>query len=335
MVTPRRDIAIVGAGLMGRWHAAAAHRLGARIVAIVDPDPTRAARLAQRCRALVLRDVSSLLRVASRPAIVHVCGPLASHVSACETLLTAGCHVICEKPLAATAGEVERLLGLAESFSRRLLPVHQFAFQRGVTTVSAHLADLAPLSRISVDICTAGADGGSATHRDDLLREALPHPLSVLRRWLPAGLLADSAWHVHHPRAGELLASADISGSTSVIGINCSARPTEASAVIRGTGGTARVDFFHGYATVEGTGVSRGRKILRPFLTSTRTFATAGTNLLRRAVQWEPAYPGLRELLRSCYRNCDGAGPPPMTSADILDVYRSRDVIVAAMTAAA
>lgn len=330
MATLQRDIAIVGAGLMGRWHAAAAHRLGARVVAVVDPDRTRAAPLAARHGARVLADVEALLD-SSRPAAAHVCTPLATHVATCEALLAAGCHVICEKPLAATAAEVERLLQLAKSVDRSLVPVHQFASQRGVAEVSARLAGLVPLSRVSIDICTAGATSGGDPQRDGLLLETLPHPLSVLRRWFPESSLADAHWRVHRPRAGELLASAVISGATAVIGISCSARPTEASAVVRGGGGTARVDFFHGYATVESAAVSRGRKILRPFLLSTRTLGAAGTNLVLRAAQWEPAYPGLRQLLRSAYRHFDGAGAPPMTAADVLDVYRSRDVIAAAM----
>lgn len=330
MATPQRDIAIVGAGLMGRWHAATARRLGARVVAIVDPDPARASALAAHHGARVLADVAGLLE-APRPAVAHVCSPLASHAASCEALLGAGCHVICEKPLAATAVEVERLLGRAGAVGRSLLPVHQFASQRGVASVSRRAATLAPLSRVSIDICTAGADGGDSSRRNELLLDALPHPLSVLRTWWPDCSLAGLDWHVQHPQAGELLASADIAGATAVIGISCSARPPEASACLRGAGGTARVDFFHGYATFDGAAVSRGQKVLRPFAHSVRNVAAAGTNLLRRTVDWEPAYPGLRDFVRSCYRHFDGTGLPPVSVADVLDVYRARDIIRAAM----
>lgn len=330
MAKPQREIAIVGAGLMGRWHAATAHRLGARIVAVVDPDPARAAPLAARHGARTFADLGSLLQ-ATHPSVAHVCSPLASHAAGCEALLAAGCHVICEKPVATTAAEVERLLHLAECAGRRFAAVHQFAMQRGAVAVRSRLGSLAPLGRIDFDICTAGAADRALHRRDGLVLDALPHPLSVLHSWLPDQELATARWHVHHPAGGELLATAEVAGAVVSIGISCSARPTAAAACVRGGGGTAHVDFFHGHASFQGASVSRRRKILQPFARSGGEALSAGTNLLRRIASWEPAYPGLRELVRACYRHCDGSGPPPMTGAAVLDVYRARDAIALAM----
>jgi predicted dehydrogenase len=48
--TPMNPIraAIVGAGLMGRWHAHAAQRAGGHLVGIVDIDESAAVRLSKR-----------------------------------------------------------------------------------------------------------------------------------------------------------------------------------------------------------------------------------------------------------------------------------------------
>ena len=43
----RPEVAILGAGLMGQWHARYATAEGARVVAVIDPDEARAQALAR------------------------------------------------------------------------------------------------------------------------------------------------------------------------------------------------------------------------------------------------------------------------------------------------
>src|SRR5262249_53064112 len=104
------DIAIVGAGLMGRWPAAAARRLGARVTAAVDANRSLATRLAARYGAAALSDLDALPRAANPRTVAHVCTPLETHVAFSSTLLDRGYQVICEKPVTASAAELERLL---------------------------------------------------------------------------------------------------------------------------------------------------------------------------------------------------------------------------------
>ena len=324
----RPDIAVIGAGLMGGWHAATARRLGAKVVAVVDADPLRAQALAERHGAAALPDLGSLLS-RFHPTVAHVCTPLPSHEHACEQLLAAGSHVLCEKPLAGTSAQVGRLLQLAEEQGRQLCPVHQFAVQRGVEQVVQRLARLAPIRQILLSICSAGADGAAGPGRDEMLLDVLPHPLSVIQRWLPHVALADARWHVTHASAGELQVCAEIGGVPVTLLISFSARPTEASALVRGAGGTARIDFFHGFASFSGGAVSRAHKIVQPFGESLAHGTAAAVNLARRTVRWEPAYPGLRELTQRFYLSVAGRAPPPFPPATVLDAYRGRDAIAA------
>src|SRR5688572_12071223 len=72
--------AIIGAGLMGRWHARAVEHAGATINAVVDADLDRARQLARAHRA---RAASSLSDAASYGTldVVHVCTPLETHAT--------------------------------------------------------------------------------------------------------------------------------------------------------------------------------------------------------------------------------------------------------------
>ena len=83
--------------------------------------------------------------------------------------------------------------------------------------------------------------------------------------------------------------------------ISTRGRPTRATLDVMGTKASAHADLYHGFAVVEqgsGTGV---RKVARPFSLAGSTLGRAGTNLTRRALSRETAYPGLRELVRRTY----------------------------------
>ncbi len=330
MATLRPEIAVIGAGLMGRWHAANARRLGARVVAIVDPDQARALRLARDHGARALPDLRQLQEKLGA-TIAHVCTPLASHYDTCRTLLESGWHVLCEKPLTPTTAQARELLDLAEGAGRHLCPVHQFAVQRGVEALLRRRSSLGPFRQVAFTFCTAGANADVAGDRDTLLLDVLPHPLSILRRLFPASALAGVEWSVTHPEQGEMLLTGIVDGVPVSILVSCSARPTEASAVMRGDGGTALLDFFHGYASFQGAAVSRARKLTQPFLRPFGQLVSAGANLALRVVTWEPAYPGLREFLRRYYGAVDGRNPPPVTPQDVLEVCQVRDRVAMAL----
>ncbi len=113
-------VGIIGFGFMGQTHWRCYSQLSdrARVVAVADLDPRRArgditgtwgnlgdgpqqvdfSRIAGTTdwRALIARDDVD---------IVDVCVPTVDHVEIAVAALTAGKHVLCEKPLARTARE--------------------------------------------------------------------------------------------------------------------------------------------------------------------------------------------------------------------------------------
>ncbi len=317
--------AIVGAGLMGLWHARAARRAGAAIAGFVDPDLETAGTLARKFGGVA---VASLPEVLDRADVVHVCSPLDTHVPLVRVALEGGKHVLCEKPLAATASEIEPLLDLADRRKVFLCPVHQYPFQRGVRRARTTLPTLGRLLHVDATACTAGADGLADPDRDMLAGEILPHPLSVIDT-LTGGLGAAADWSARHLAAGEIRVEGRVGDASVGIVLSTRGRPTRNASRWICEKGTIHLDHFHGFAVVEPGAVSRGTKIRRPFAFATALGGTAALNLVARALAREPAFPGLESLVRAFYAAVKGEAPAPLNRRHILEVARSRDAILA------
>lgn len=134
---PASDIgaAVIGGGFIGTVHVEALHRLGVRVLGVLASTPERSARRAGQLG--VERGYGSLdeLLADDRVEIVHVTSPNHLHYPQVRVILDAGRHVVCEKPLAMTAGESADLLERAArggkvnavNFNIRFYPLNQHA----------------------------------------------------------------------------------------------------------------------------------------------------------------------------------------------------------------
>ncbi len=306
---------------MGRWHARELQRAGGELVGVADSDREAARRLAPD---LGEQSLDALLEL--QPDVVHVCTPLDTHAALVERILAAGAHVLCEKPLARDAPETERLLALAADRELLLCPVHQYLFQPGFARAVAAMPRLGPLLHAEVTACSAGGKGRRPADLDDVVAEIVPHSLAALDRLLPGGVGA-LAWDVRRPRHGELRATTTAGESTVSLLTSLAGRPTANTLRLTGAGGTAHLDFFHGFAAIESGGVSRSRKLAHPFALSGATAAGAAVNLVRRAARGEPAYPGLRALVARLYAAVRDGGAAPISPEETLAVARARDAL--------
>lgn len=325
MTDARPRVAIVGAGAMGRWHAAAARRAGASLEAAVDLDRAKAAALSA---AATFDDVAQAL--AARPVeVAHVCTPVETHADVTRAVLAAGAHAVVEKPLAPDERTTVELLALSTAAGRLLVPVHQFLFQDGFRRVADRLPELGTIVDVGLVAATAGAQLTGAD-ADAVADEILPHPLALFERLLPSS--THGPWRASRPAPGELRASA-VSGETTLwIAITTRGRPTRNELVVTGTAATAHVDLFHGFAVVEGGGPTRASKLARPFLRGSATLARAGANATRRAIRRETAYPGLRRLIEETYAAVADARPAPIAPDETRAVAAARDAILQAST---
>lgn len=325
-------VAIVGAGLMGRWHAHAARRAGARVAAIVDADAGRASRLAAGYTGSLA--TGSLTAVLDRVDVVHICTPTPTHVPLAQQAIDAVRHVLVEKPFADSPGDTDRLLAHAQARSVLACPVHQFLFQRGVQQALDPRIGIGPLRHIDLMVCSAGADRGDDAARDRIAAEVLPHLVSLLVRLFP-GCVARMPWTVVHPAPGEMRAITYAGAVTIGLMVSMGGRPTRNRMQLIGERGSVHADLFHGFAVVHRGRVSRVRKIAQPFVGGATEVLAAAGNIARRAWNREPAYPGLRRLCELFYAAVDGRKPPPIAAEETMEVARTCERLTQLARAAA
>ncbi len=122
-------IAIIGFGTAGEGRLHAYRTVtGGRVVAVLDPSPQRRARARQIDPAVATyADLAGLL--AAEPVdAVDICTPPLYHVEVERAALTAGLHVICEKPVAVHTDEALDLVARAQHQGRLLYPAHNYGF---------------------------------------------------------------------------------------------------------------------------------------------------------------------------------------------------------------
>ncbi len=329
---PALRAAVIGAGLMGGWHASAVRHAGGKVTAVVDTDGKRATALATRFPgAQVFTHLEKALSE-SCPDVVHLCTPTSMHRQQAEQALKAGAHLFVEKPFASTFQDTQDIISLAEQNGLMVCPVHQFMFQDGVQHIQTWLPESGDILQVSFIIRSAGGVGLALAELDTLVADILPHPLSMLQALLPGSL--ESPWSVSRPAFGELR----VTGTHCLHNQNCiglsieislNARPTQNVLSVATQKATFTADLFHGFAIRLPGIVSRSHKVTQPFEISLRHFSATAGNLVVRLLNNESAYPGLRRLVSLFYQSLSTGGPLPIPIQDTLAVARARQIILA------
>ena len=107
--------AIIGVGFMGAVHARAVRSAGGVMVGVAARTRAAAEAAADGLGAPRAFGSAEELATADDVDIVHICTPNSSHSDLAEMALSAGKHVICEKPLATSVQDARRLVELAAS----------------------------------------------------------------------------------------------------------------------------------------------------------------------------------------------------------------------------
>ncbi|KOX15974.1 oxidoreductase [Nocardiopsis sp. NRRL B-16309] len=119
--------AVIGTGFMGRVHTHAVRAHGGRVVGVAGSSQDKAERF--RTTHGLDRAVGHALDLIHDPDVdvVHVCTPNHLHAPLSLAALSAGKHVVCEKPLATDAATARSLVTAAEEAGR--VAVVPFAYR--------------------------------------------------------------------------------------------------------------------------------------------------------------------------------------------------------------
>ncbi|MEW1634657.1 Gfo/Idh/MocA family oxidoreductase [Streptomyces sp. NPDC093801] len=117
------EVALIGAGLIARFHLDAWTAVGASVR--VHSTDGRADELAREFGA---KAVGSLDEALDGADAVDICTPTDSHHAVAMAAIAAGVGVVCEKPLAATLAEAEEIVAAAARAGVPLYPTHNVRF---------------------------------------------------------------------------------------------------------------------------------------------------------------------------------------------------------------
>ncbi len=116
------SVAVIGAGFMGTNHARVLSALqGARLAAIVDPDPARGRLVAAE---FGCDYAASMEDIAVQVDAAIIATPTETHRSVGAQALARGWHILVEKPFAPSVREAEELVSAAKDARRTLAVGH-------------------------------------------------------------------------------------------------------------------------------------------------------------------------------------------------------------------
>ena len=130
-MTSKKRVALIGCGAISGNHIKAILAAGYELCALCDVLPEKAEKAIEKyalANARVYTDYREMLDV-EHPYAVHVCTPHHLHAEMCIEALKRNIHVLCEKPLCISQGELEELRQAVETSQAQLGVCHQNRYE--------------------------------------------------------------------------------------------------------------------------------------------------------------------------------------------------------------
>lgn len=129
------NFAIIGCGRIAQRHAEHIARFG-HLLAVCDVVPSKADELAAKYQARAYYDIAQLLEQEKENIdVVSICSPNGLHAEHSIQALNAGCHVLCEKPMAISVPDCGEMIKAAEHANKRLFAIKQNRFNPPVEAI--------------------------------------------------------------------------------------------------------------------------------------------------------------------------------------------------------
>ena len=183
-VQPLR-VAVIGLGRVGDLHARAiAASEHATLTAVCDSDPKHRQAAGDRFGVAAYESVERLLAGESLDAVA-IATPDHLHVEPALAAIARGCHVFCEKPLAANADEAARIVEAAQrrgvwlgvDYNRR------FAFGYRTAKELLNAGEIGALKYCLLRVSDATPPPAVARHRHVMFTTLLTHHLDLMRHF--------------------------------------------------------------------------------------------------------------------------------------------------------
>jgi predicted dehydrogenase len=331
-------VAVIGCGGIGtHGHLPAFHNAAqaglCTLVGVADADPARAATTGRDFGVPAFGSVAALLETA-RPDAVSIATLPPSHRDLTLQALAAGCHVLCEKPVAMNAGEAAEMVAAAAQADRLLSVCFQYRYWDEAVFLRDRIA-AGTLGRLH-----AVRTWGGAVHAfpsDPRRRLWAASGGGVLAHWTIHNL--DLAlWLLGHASgdAEPLTASAVCSQRRPLTGESPSASEVEdfATGMVRLAGGavlTVEANWLQPPSSrPEGWELlgDRGAASLSPIRLWTDRQGV-WTDETPAAGVLAPCDYGMDRLMAGFLRQVRSAGPSPVAGAEILRIQRLMDALYA------
>src|ERR1700756_3281538 len=132
--------AIIGCGRIAQRHAEHIVKKG-KLVAVCDIDKVRRDELATKYVCKTYASLDELLKQEKDLDLVSVCTPNALHAEQSIQILQAGIHVLCEKPMAITVEDCDRMIAAADETKKHLFIVKQNRFNAPIAELKQIIDD--------------------------------------------------------------------------------------------------------------------------------------------------------------------------------------------------
>lgn len=282
---------------------------------------------------------------ATKPDVVHVLTPPQTHAALASLSLKAGAHVVCEKPMTASADETAKLLTLAQKQGKWLIESRNLLFNDIVLKIDALrdesvLGDVREIDLLlSLDL-NAGPfgdlnlEGPGVQLPGGAVQDFLPHLAYLFLHFSGCAGPVDTVQGTLDNLSGNARVGSDHLDALVTAG-NCRGRLRIASdlkpdmfrLIVRGTKALVESDFYNPFLRLQR---SEDSGKMAPFeqVRSGLRLAKAGFGNLRDKVLQHGTYHGMPRMLEAIYQALSDGRDAPIAAADIAATAQLVDRLV-------
>lgn len=200
----------IGLGRMGRRHLQVAKNLGLEIVGIYDPMPEsiRLAREEYKLAEQVVFSSAKEMLEKMKPDALVVSSTATSHCEYVCLAAEAGVkYILCEKPMAVSLAECDKMIEACERSGSILAVNHQMQFLEQYTVVKelANSLEFGGLRSITVTASNFGL-AMNGTHYFEMFRYMTNEPISMVSCWTDLVKVPNPRGAQYEDRSGQLRA---------------------------------------------------------------------------------------------------------------------------------